>query len=61
MQKSRQSTTTPPKSSKKSDEFSKLKLLALELKDMQLRLLKDVNNADYYKQNYGQNKAVKLN
>ena len=41
----------------KKDEFSKLKILALELKNMQLRLLKDINNADYYKQN----NAMKLN
>lgn len=41
----------------KKDEFSKLKILALELKNMQLRLLKDINNADYYKQN----NAIKLN
>lgn len=43
--------------SAKKDEFSKLKLLALELKNMQLRLVKDLNNADFYKQN----NAIKLN
>lgn len=57
MQKSQQSSQPTQKTSKKSDEFSKLKLLALELKNMQLQLLKDVNKADYYKQN----KAIKLN
>lgn len=41
----------------KKDEFSKLKILALELKNMQLQLLKDINNADYYKKN----NAIKLN
>lgn len=43
--------------SAKKDEFSKLKLLALELKNMQLRLVKDLNSADFYKQN----NAIKLN
>lgn len=43
--------------SAKKDEFSKLKLLALELKNMQLRLVKDLNSADFYKQN----NAMKLN
>lgn len=42
---------------KKNDEFSKLKMLALELKNMQLQLLKDMNKADYRKQN----NAIKLN
>lgn len=32
-----------PKATKRSDEFSKLKILALELKNMQLKLLKDLN------------------
>lgn len=32
-----------PQATKQSDEFSKLKILALELKNMQLKLLKDLN------------------
>lgn len=31
---------------KNNDEFSKLKTLALELKNMQLQLLKDLNKGD---------------
>lgn len=32
-----------PNATKRNDEFSKLKILALELKNMQLKLLKDLN------------------
>lgn len=32
-----------PQATKRNDEFSKLKILALELKNMQLKLLKDLN------------------
>ena len=39
------------KSTNKKDEFSKLKILALELKNMQLQLLKDLNKGDSYKAN----------
>ena len=39
------------KPQKSNDEFSKLKILALELKNMQLQLLKDLNKGDSYKAN----------
>ena len=39
------------KSTNKKDEFSKLKILALELKNMQHQLLKDLNKGDSYKAN----------
>ncbi len=60
-----------PKATKNSDEFSKLKILALELKNMQLKLLKDLNpnvqnranpyNAFDSKTSNPNTRAIKLN
>lgn len=48
---SKANTKAQSKSTNKKDEFSKLKILALELKNMQLQLLKDLNKGDSYKAN----------
>ena len=48
---SQANTKAQSKSTNKKDEFSKLKILALELKNMQLQLLKDLNKGDSYKAN----------
>ena len=48
---SQANTNAQSKSTNKKDEFSKLKILALELKNMQLQLLKDLNKGDSYKAN----------